>query len=179
MTNLLRPRYVVPVHGEYRHLVRNARLVQSVGVPRERVLVGTNGTVFAFTATEGSVAGQEEVSNVLVDGLGVGDVGEAVLRDRQHLARDGIVVVLVGVDRASGRIVHGPELVTRGFVQAQEAAGLLEEAKRRVVEAVTRCWRRSQMEFGVVRGEVRDTLFRFLHRKTGRQPMILPLVVEL
>ncbi|MDR5709041.1 MAG: ribonuclease J [Armatimonadota bacterium] len=179
MINLLRPRYVVPVHGEYRHLVLNARLAQSVGIPPERVLVGTNGTVFAFTATEGRVAGREDVSNVLVDGLGVGDVGEVVLRDRQHLARDGIVVAMVGIDRESGRIVHGPEIVTRGFVHAPEASGLLQEGRRRITEAVVRCWRRGQTELGVVRGEIRDALFRFLHRKTGRQPMILPLVVEL
>jgi ribonuclease J len=179
MINLLRPRFVVPVHGEYRHLVLNARLAQGTGIPPERVLVGTNGTVFAFTATEGRLAGREDVSNVLVDGLGVGDVGEAVLRDRQHLARDGIVVAVVGLERNSGRVVHGPEIVTRGFVHAPEAGELLQESRRRVVEAVTRCWRRGQTELGVVRGEIRDALSRFLYRKTGRQPMILPLVVEL
>jgi ribonuclease J len=174
--SLLRPRYLVPVHGEYRHLVLNARLAQSMGIPAERILVGENGTVFQFTRTTGRIAGREEVSNILVDGAG--DIGDAVLRDRQHLARDGIVIALAGIDRATGEIVHGPEIVTRGFVLPPDSESLVADLRRKVTEVIRRCQQRGQMEVGVVRNEVRDSLVRLLRQRTGAQPMILPLLVE-
>jgi ribonuclease J len=178
MIHLLRPRYVVPVHGEYRHLVLNARLAQSVGIPPERVLVGENGTVFEFRDGQGTVAGKEDVGNVLVDGLGVGDVGAVVLRDRQHLARDGILIALVAVDRQTGQLVQGPDVISRGFVYQREAEELVEAVKDRVRQAVERCRRQGQTEFGAVRSEIRDQVSRFVYERTGRQPMVLPLLVE-
>jgi ribonuclease J len=178
MIHLLRPRYVVPVHGEYRHLVLNARLAQSVGIPPERVQVGENGTVFEFRDGQGTVAGKEDVGNVLVDGLGVGDVGAVVLRDRQHLARDGILIALVAVDRQTGQLVQGPDVISRGFVYQREAEELVEAVKDRVRQAVERCRRQGQTEFGAVRSEIRDQVSRFVYERTGRQPMVLPLLVE-
>ncbi|MDR5683905.1 MAG: ribonuclease J [Armatimonadota bacterium] len=178
MINLLRPRYVVPVHGEYRHLVLNARLAQGVGIPADRVLLGENGTVFEFRNGTGRVAGREDVGNVLVDGLGVGDVGTVVLRDRQHLARDGVVIAQVAIERQTGRLVQEPEVISRGFVYEREAADLIRRAEEQVRNAVARCRKQGQTDFGAVRGEIRDTLAKFLYERTGRQPMVLPLLVE-
>jgi len=178
MIHLLRPRYVVPVHGEYRHLVLNARLAHSVGVPPDRVLVGENGTVFEFRDGQGKVAGKEDVGNVLVDGLGVGDVGAVVLRDRQHLARDGVLVALVAVDRQTGRLVQGPDVISRGFVYEKGAEELMEAVREQVRQAVERCRKQGQTEFGAVRSEIRDQVSRFVYERTGRQPMVLPLLVE-
>ncbi len=178
MVHLLRPRHVVPVHGEYRHLVLNARLATSVGVPADRVLVGENGTVFEFRDGHGKVAGKEDVGNVLVDGLGVGDVGAVVLRDRQHLARDGVLITLVALDRQTGQLVQGPDVVSRGFVYQRGAEELLDAVKAQVRQAVERCRKQGQTEFGAVRSEIRDQVSRFVYERTGRQPMVLPLLVE-
>lgn len=178
MIHLLRPRYVVPVHGEHRHLVLNARLAHSVGVPPDRVLVGENGTVFEFRDGQGKVAGKEDVGNVLVDGLGVGDVGAVVLRDRQHLARDGVLIALVAVDRQTGRLVQGPDVISRGFVYQKGAEELIEAVREQVRQAVERCRKQGQTEFGAVRSEIRDQVSRFVYERTGRQPMVLPLLVE-
>ncbi len=178
MIHLLRPRFVVPVHGEYRHLVLNARLAYSVGIPPDRVLVGENGTVFEFRDGQGKVAGKEDAGNVLVDGLGVGDVGAVVLRDRQHLARDGILIALVAVDRQTGRLVQGPDVISRGFVYQKGAEELMEAVREQVRQAVERCRKQGQTEFGAVRSEIRDQVSRFVYERTGRQPMVLPLLVE-
>jgi ribonuclease J len=178
MIHLLRPRYVIPVHGEYRHLVLNARLAQGVGVPADRVLLGENGTVFEFHDGQGRVAGREDVGNVLVDGLGVGDVGAVVLRDRQHLARDGVLIALVAVDRQTGKLVQGPDVISRGFVYQKGAEELIEAVRQEVRKAVERCRRQGQTEFGAVRSEIRDQVLRLVYERTGRQPMVLPLLVE-
>jgi len=178
MIHLLQPRYVVPVHGEYRHLVLNARLAQSVGIPPDRVLVGENGTVFEFRDGQGRVAGREDVGNVLVDGLGVGDVGAVVLRDRQHLARDGVLIALVALDRQTGRLVQGPDVVSRGFVYQRGAEELIDAVREEVRRAVERCRRQGQTDPGAVRAEIRDQVSRFVYERTGRQPMVLPLLVE-
>jgi ribonuclease J len=178
MIHLLQPRYVVPVHGEYRHLVLNARLAQSVGIPPDRVLVGENGTVFEFRDGQGRVAGREDVGNVLVDGLGVGDVGAVVLRDRQHLARDGVLIALVALDRQTGRLVQGPDVVSRGFVYQKGAEELIDAVREEVRRAVERCRKQGQTDPGAVRAEIRDQVSRFVYERTGRQPMVLPLLVE-
>jgi ribonuclease J len=178
MINLLRPRYVVPAHGEHRHLILNARLAQGVGIPVNRVFVGENGTVFEFRNGAGRVAGNEDIGNVLVDGLGVGDVGTVVLRDRQHLARDGVVIAQVAIERRSGRLVQEPEVISRGFVYERESEDLIRKAREQVRNAVARCRKQGQTDFGAVRGEIRDTLAKFLYDRTGRQPMVLPLLVE-
>lgn len=169
---------MVPVHGECRHLVLNARLAQSVGVPPDRVLLGENGTVFEFQAGHGKVAGREAVGNVLVDGLGVGDVGAVVLRDRQHLARDGFLIALVALDRQTGKLVQGPDVISRGFVYQKGAEELIEAVREEVRKAVERCRRQGQTEFGAVRSEIRDQVLRLVYERTGCQPMVLPLLVE-
>ena len=177
MLTLLRPNFFIPVHGEYRHLVLNQLLAQEVGIPKERTLLMENGQVVEVTPTRIARVGTVEAGNILVDGLGVG-VGTVVLRDRRHLAQDGVVIALVALDRQSGELLAEPDIVSRGFVHVRESGGLIEECKQRVRETVTRCHDRGITEWGGVRSAIRDTLSRYVFEKTHRQPMILPLLVE-
>jgi ribonuclease J len=180
MTNLLRPRVLIPVHGEYRMLVHNADLAEQVGIPRGRILVGENGTVFEVNRNgHARIAASLKVGNVLVDGLGVGDVGAVVLRDRQHLARDGILIVLLALDRGSGDIVTGPDVVSRGFVYMRESETLLKEVRSRVLETAKRLRAPHAVEnWTTVKNAIREDLSEFLYERTHRRPMVLPLVVE-
>jgi len=173
MLNLIRPRFFVPIHGEYRHLVHHARMAEQVGIPRENIFVVESGTVLEFGPDWGRVNGQVTEGHVMVDGLGVGDVGNVVLRDRHLLSKDGFVVVVVGVDTDSGEVVVGPDIITRGFVYIRESGDLIEEASQCVREA---------LQHGAGRGaanEVKNSLASFLYEQTKRRPMILPVVMEL
>jgi len=173
MLNLVRPRFFVPIHGEYRHLVHHALMAEQVGVPRENIFVVESGTVLEFGPDWGRVNGQVTEGHVMVDGLGVGDVGNVVLRDRHLLSRDGFVVVVVGVDAESGQVVVGPDIITRGFVYIRESGDLIEEASQRVREALQRG------AGPVAASVVKSTLASFLYEQTKRRPMILPVVIEL
>jgi len=178
MLTLLRPTFFIPVHGEYRHLVLNQRLATSVGIPEERTLLAENADRIDVSAGRMARTGTIEAGTVLVDGLGIG-VGEAVLRDRRHLAQDGVLIALVALDRQSGDLLGEPDIVSRGFVYMRESGDLIEECKKRVREAVIRCRDRGATEWGAVRSAIRETLGRYLFDQTHRQPMILPLLVEL
>ncbi len=173
---LVRPRYFVPVHGEYRHLVLHARLAQSVGMTEESTFVLTDGDVLEVDAGGARVAGRVPADYVYVDGLGVGDVDHVVLRDRRHLASDGMVVVILAVDKQSGRIVGEPEVVSRGFVDIEESEDLLDQTRRRVIDALR--GGDHIVEWGVVNTQVKDAVARFLYDETRRRPMILPVAVE-
>ncbi len=178
MLNLTRPRFFVPIHGEYRHLVHHARLAESMGVPRQNILVGENGTIFEFTREEARLGGRVTAGTVLVDGLGVGDVGQVVLRDRKQLAQDGILIVVMAINKESGLMVAGPEIISRGFVYVRESEALLEEARERVKVSLETLEDGKITEWGAVKGLVRDTLGKHLYEKTHRRPMILPIIVE-
>jgi ribonuclease J len=178
MLTLLRPRFFVPVHGEYRHLVLNQQLAATVGIPKERTLVAENGHVIGVTDSRISRAGTIEAGNVLVDGLGVG-VGAVVLRDRRHLAQDGMLIAVVALDHQSGELLREPDIVSRGFVYMRESGDLIEACKKRVRDAMAQCRARGTTEWGAVRSAIRETLGRYLFEQTHRQPMILPLLVEL
>ncbi len=173
MLNLLRPRYFVPIHGEYRHLVHHARMAAQVGIPAENIFVVESGQVLEFGSDWGRVNGQVAEGHVLVDGLGVGDVGNVVLRDRHLLSRDGFVVVVVAVDADSGEVVEGPDIITRGFVYLRESGDLLEEAAECVLEALEHGGPRA-----VASVKIKDSLAEFLYNQTKRRPMILPVVME-
>jgi ribonuclease J len=177
MLTLLRPMFFLPVHGEYRHLVLNQQLATAVGVPKERTLLAENGLVVEVSPTHLGRAGTVEAGNVLVDGLGVG-VGAVVLRDRQHLAQDGVLIALVALDRQTGELLQQPDIVSRGFVYMRESGELIEEAKKRVRDAVTQSRERGVTEWGAVRAAIREALGRYLFDQTHRHPMILPLLVE-
>lgn len=173
MLNLIRPRFFVPIHGEYRHLVHHARMAEEVGVPRENIFIVESGQVLEFGPDRGRINGQVAQGHVLVDGLGVGDVGNVVLRDRHLLSRDGFVVVVVAVDADSGEVVEGPDIITRGFIYIREAGDLIEEATHHVLEALTYGGPRA-----TVSTKIKDTLAKFFYDQTGRRPMILPVVME-
>ncbi len=178
MINLVRPKFFVPVHGEYRMLKKHAELAQSLQIPPENIFVAENGQVLEFTKKAGRIAGRVTSGKVLVDGLGVGDVGNIVLRDRKQLALDGILIVVVTIDQNQGEILAGPDIVSRGFVYVRESEALMDDAKEKVREALEKCTKRGISEWSALKSEMRETLSKFLYEKTGRRPMILPIIME-
>ena len=178
MHNLIRPKFFVPVHGEYRHLIHHAQIARSLGMDPSHVLVGENGEIFEFDRDHGAIVGTVTSGRVLVDGVGVGDVGNIVLRDRKQLSNDGILIVVVGMDGQSGLMVSGPDIVSRGFVYVRESEALLEEARQRVKTALTSMEGNHLSEWSAIKSIVRDTLGRFLWERTRRRPMILPIIME-
>ena len=174
MLNLIQPRFFVPIHGEYRHLVQHARMAEQVGVPRENIFVVESGTVLEFGPDWGRVNGQVTEGHVMVDGLGIGDVGNVVLRDRHLLSKNGFVVVVVVVDADTGEVIVGPDIITRGFVYIRESGDLIEEASQCVREALQHGAGRA-----AANAEVKNSLASFFYEQTKRRPMILPVVMEL
>jgi len=178
MLNLVRPRFFVPVHGEYRHLLFHSRLAQGLGLPRERVFVIEDGTGLEFTKTSGRVLGRFPTGRVLVDGKGIGDVGAVVLRDRELLAQDGMVVVAVTVDRGTGEIIAGPEIASRGWVYERESAAILEEAKQVIRDALGKHDPEVPMEREALRSLLRGSLRRFISQRFDRKPVVVPIILE-
>ncbi len=178
MLNLVRPKYFIPAHGEYRHLILHARTAESLGFPKENIILAENGSVIEVSAQGAAITGKVTAGKVLVDGLGVGDVGNIVLRDRKQLAEDGVIVVMVAVDRDSNLVVSGPDLVSRGFVYVRESERLMEEAKVRIRETLHRSEEKRLTDWSSVKQSVRDVLGKFLYDRTRRRPMILPIVIE-
>ncbi len=178
MLNLVRPKYFLPVHGEYRMLIKHGQLAEQLGVPRENVFVAENGSVMEFTRQEGYMAGRVTAGRVLVDGLGVGDIGNIVLRDRKQLSQDGILIVVMTISKDTGAVIAGPDIVTRGFVYVRESESLLDEAKERVRQALARCGENKINEWALIKAQVRDVLGKLFYEKTRRRPMILPIIME-
>jgi len=178
MISLVKPKFFVPIHGEYRMLIKHANLAQELGIPPENIFVIENGQVLEFTREKGYIAGRVPASRVLVDGLGVGDVGNIVLRDRKQLAQDGILIVVLTLNKDTGAIMAGPDIVSRGFVYVREAEELIEEAKAKVRQALDKCEERKITDWSTIKANVRETLSKFLYEKTRRRPMILPIIME-
>ena len=178
MHHLIRPKFFMPVHGEYRHLVKHARLAESLGMDPKNIMIAENGSVVELSRDKICVNGKVMAGKVLIDGLGVGDVGNIVLRDRRQLSQDGIMIVVVGVDSATSQIVSGPDIVSRGFVYVREAEDLMVEAKGRVQDALDKCEERNHTEWSTLKVAIRDSLGRFLFEKTRRRPMIIPIIME-
>lgn len=178
MLNMVRPQYFMPVHGEYRHLIKHAQLAETLGVSRENIFVAENGSIIEFTKQGASIAGKVPAGKVLIDGLGVGDVGNIVLRDRKQLSQDGILIVVMTISRSTGSIVAGPDVVTRGFVYVRESEIMLEEAKERVRQTMARCRENRVTEWAALKSQIRDALSRHFYEKTRRRPMILPIIQE-
>ena len=178
MQNLVRPKFFIPVHGEYRHLIKHAKLANEVGVPKENIFVVENGEIIELSANEGKVNGKVTSGRVLVDGLGVGDVGNIVLRDRKQLSQDGILIIVVTIDKNTNTIASGPDIVSRGFVYVRESDNLMEAAKERVHQALDKCVQSGSADWSSIKFAIRDALGRFLYEKTRRRPMILPIIME-
>ena len=179
MHNLVRPKFFVPVHGEFRHLIKHANLAQSLGMPKENIVIAENGSVIELTKNSIGINGKVPAGKVLVDGLGVGDVGNIVLSDRRQLSQDGIMIVVVTIDKENCHVVSGPDIVSRGFVYVREAEGLMDEAKDKVQLALEKCEENGVSEWSAIKSTVRDSLGRFLYERTRRRPMILPIIMEI
>jgi ribonuclease J len=179
MLNLVRPRFFMPVHGEYRHLVKHGQLAQKVGIAAERCLLAVNGDVVLFSDGEGEIIDTVDTGRVFVDGKGVGDVGDVVLKDRRHLSQDGMVVVIIGIDQASGEILYGPDIVSRGFVFEDESQEFLDEAKKVVLDTLALRNVEALADWSEVKQEVRRVLRRFFNKTIERRPVILPLILEM
>ena len=176
---LTKPKFFIPVHGEQKHLYKHAALAQSMGMPAKNVLITDIGKTIEITADKMAVIGTVPAGRVLVDGLGVGDVGSIVLRDRKHLAEDGLIVVVATVDSATGELVSGPDIVTRGFVYVRESEALIDEIRDAARRALENCCRNPHCDWSMMKGRVRDDLSRMLFQKTKRSPMILPIIMEI
>lgn len=175
---LTRPKYAIPVHGEYKHLKAQAKLAAELGIPKERIFIVSSGDVLELSEEKAGVTGKVAVGEVLVDGLGVGDVGNVVLRDRQHLAEDGILIVVMALDSYSGQLASGPEIVSRGFVYVRESDELMAEARELVSAQVLRCLDRNITDWGKIKATIKDSLSEFVWKKTKRRPMILPIIMD-
>ena len=178
MLQLTRPRYFVPIHGEYRHLVRHRRLAQDVGIPEENCFIMEDGDVLELTAHSARKIKPVQVGRVFVDGKGVGDVGDVVIRDRRHLAEDGMVLAVMAIHRQSGDLVTGPDLITRGFMAAEESEEVLEQARKVVIETLNEINRETRTDPAEVQEEVRKALRRFFRKKLERHPVVLPYIIE-
>lgn len=176
--SLIRPKFFIPMHGEYRMLKTHADIAVSLGIPKENILIGDNGQVFEFTSKSGRLGDKVQAGKVYVDGLGVGDVGNIVIRDRQQLANDGMVIVTLVLERNSGHVLAGPDIVSRGFIYMRDSESLVKEMGRRVDAVVDRCEENRIQEWSVIKTQIRDTLSRFIYEKTRRRPMILPIIQE-
>lgn len=178
MYSLLHPKYALPVHGEYRHLMAQKNLAESMGVPKENILLMRTGDVVEIGAESCKVVDQVQSGGILVDGLGVGDVGNIVLRDRQNLAQNGIIIVVLTLEKYSNQLLAGPDIVSRGFVYVRESEDLLDEAKRIVDDAVQNCLDKHVTDWGKIKNIIRDSLSDFLWKRMKRSPMILPIIME-
>ena len=178
MLQLVKPRFFVPIHGEYRHLVQHARLAQEIGVASKNVFIAENGDVLEFTANSGRIAGRVPAGRIFVDGLGVGDVGNVVLRDRKQLSQDGILIPIITLDQENGQVLAGPDIISRGFVYVRESEALMEEVRVKVKEALDKCQTQGNNDWSFMKGQIRETLSRFLYERTKRRPMILPIITE-
>ncbi len=174
---LVQPKYSIPVHGEYKHLKAQAKLAMELGIPKERVLILKSGDVLELNEEEAAVTGQVPVGDILVDGLGVGDVGNVVLRDRQHLAEDGVMIIVMTLQQYNGALLAGPDLVSRGFVYVKESDALMEEARLVAEDTLVDCLERGA-DWNRIKSALKDALSEFIWKKTKRRPMILPIIQE-
>lgn len=177
--SLVKPKFFIPVHGEYRHLVQHAKLAESLGMNKKNIFIMDVGQVLELTETTAKDGGVVPAGKVLVDGLGVGDVGNIVLRDRKHLAEDGLVVVVVTISGESGRVIAGPDIISRGFVYVREAEELMEKLKELAIESLNKCEEKNITDWTTIKNSLKNTLADYLMGKTKRRPMILPVIMEI
>jgi ribonuclease J len=178
LINIIRPKYFIPIHGEYRHLIYHSRLAQELGIPSENIIVAENGDLIECREGQVNKVGKVPAGPVFVDGLGVGDIGSIVLRDRQQLASDGILIMVVGINQQDGTIAADPELISRGFVYVRGAAEMLTEAKGKVTEVLEKLVSAGITDWSVLKEKTRRVLSEFFFEKTKRRPMIIPIIIE-
>ena len=175
----IKQKYAIPIHGEYRHRKANAGIAKALGIPKENIFMLQSGDVLEVNAQSAKVVDKVHTGEILVDGLGVGDVGNIVLRDRQHLAEDGIMIVVLTLERGSNQLLAGPDIVSRGFVYVRESESLMEEARRVLTDAVEDCLTHQRnADWSKIKLVIRDTMNEFIWKKTKRRPMILPIIMD-
>ena len=175
---LVKPKYSIPVHGEYRHLIAQRKIAKELGIPKENIFILHSGDILELDENSAKVKGKVPAGAILVDGLGVGDVGNVVLRDRQHLAEDGIVIVVFGLDKGSGQLVSGPSIVSRGFVYVRESDKLIDDATDLVLDEVTEALEKGVTDWGKLKNIVKEVLSDYIWKKTKRRPMIMPIIMD-
>ena len=178
MQSLTKPKFFIPVHGEYKHLKKHADLAFQLGMPKDNVIIAEIGNVIETDGNTMKVVSQVPAGRILVDGLGVGDVGSIVLRDRKHLAQDGLIIIVIGIERSSNEIVAGPDIISRGFVYVRESEELMVEAKGLLTDTLANCSASELREWNSLKGKLRDALSDYIYQKTKRSPMILPIIME-
>ncbi len=179
MLTLIKPKYFIPVHGEYRQLIAHAETAKKIGIPHENIFITENGKVLELNENEAKFTGHVQSGKVLVDGLGVGDVGSVVLKDRQRLSQDGLIVVVITLDSKTGKIVAGPDVISRGFVYVRESENLMEEIKRLLREELRKCEEKHIRDWVTLKLVVKDELGDFIYKKTKREPMLIPIITEI
>lgn len=179
MLALTKPKFFIPIHGEFKHLMKHKSLAMQMGIPEENIFLLNLGQVVTTDSIEMKITEQVQAGKVLVDGLGVGDVGSVVLRDRKHLAEDGLIIVVATMNRENGTVVAGPDVISRGFVYVRESEELIDNAKQVVVKSFKKCADRNIREWGNIKSAVRDDLSDYIYQKTKRSPMILPIIMEI
>ena len=179
MHALLKPKFFIPVHGEQRHLKRHAALAVEMGMDPSRVIISDIGRVIELTRNSAKITGTVPAGKMLVDGLGVGDVGSVVLRDRKHLAQDGMIVVVVNLSSEDGAILSGPDIITRGFVYVKESGDLMEELRELAADAVEDCVDNHITDWATIKASIKSSLSNYLYKHTKRNPMILPVIMEI
>ncbi len=178
MLNLLRPKYLIPVHGEYRHLIHHAALAEKIGIKKENIFIVENGTVMEFSSSQGKIISNVQAGAVFIDGLGIGDVGNVVLRDRKVLSKDGIFIVVIAIDSKEKVLLSGPDIVSRGFVYVKESEELLDEAREIVGSVIDSLLSKKVSDWQTIKNSIKESMGKFLWEKTGRKPMILPIIME-
>lgn len=176
--SLVRPKYAIPVHGEYRHLKAQAQIAEELGIDKDHIFLLSSGDVLELNENGAEVTGRVPVGDVMVDGLGVGDVGNIVLRDRQHLAEEGIIIVVLTLESGSGQVLAGPDIVSRGFVYVRGSESLMDEAKQVLEETMEYCMMKNITDWGKIKSEIKDALGDFVWKETKRKPMIIPIIME-
>lgn len=175
---LTKPKYAIPVHGEYQHLKAHTELAQQMGIPKENTIILSSGDVLAINEEQAKVVGKVQAQGIMVDGLGVGDVGNIVLRDRQHLSENGLIIIVLTLEKYTNQLLAGPDIVSRGFVYVRESEYLMDEAKNIVYAALERCLDRNVSDWTKIKTEIKDSLSDYLWKKMKRSPMILPVIME-
>ena len=179
MLALTKPKYFIPVHGEYKHLKKHAQLAVEMGIPEDHIIIGEIGNVIETDGVDMRITSRVPAGRILVDGLGVGDVGSIVLRDRKHLAQDGLIIVVIAIDKASNIVVSGPDIISRGFVYVRESEELIEEAKQILNDTLAQCSIHDLREWNSLKSKLKDALSEYIYSKTKRSPMILPIIMEI
>ena len=177
LLSLVKPKYFIPVHGEYRQLIAHSETAKSVGVEAENIFMLTNGRILELGENDAKLTGTVPFGKIMVDGLGVGDVGNIVLRDRQHLSQDGLIIIVLTMG-STGEVIAGPDVISRGFVYVRESENLMDDVKKVVREEIRKCGEKHIKDWATIKSALKDSLRDHVYQKTKRNPMILPIIME-